>query len=67
MRQNISEPGGCFEKGILADGLSMAPGLSRMAVIQPWRVYQETGFETGAVTSSLVHDRVFPGNKIPGV
>ena len=41
--------------------------LLQMAVIQPYRLYQETGFEIGAVTPSPVPDPVFPGSKIPGV
>ena len=40
---------------------------SAMAVIQPYRVFQETEFEIGAVTTSPVPDPIFPGSKIPGV
>ena len=39
----------------------------RMALNQSNRIYQETGFETGAVTSSPAPNPVFPGSKIPGV
>ncbi len=39
--------------------------LSRMGVIHPYGVYQETGFETAPVTTSQVSDPVFPENKIP--